>query len=77
MAFSIKVNKHIAGIFAVLLSGLGAAIGHATLWHTFVLLALTAVLLVKLHREEQYLLTTFEGYADYKSKTKALIPFIY
>ena len=62
---------------AVVLAALGAAISHATLWHTVVFLALIVVLLLKIHREEQFLLATYDNYADYKSKTKALIPFLY
>lgn len=62
---------------AVILAALGAAISHATLWHMFIFLLLIVVLLLKIHREEQYLLLAYDNYANYKTNTKALIPFIY
>ena len=62
---------------AVLLAALGAAISHASLEHWLIFLALIVVLLLKIHREEQYLLATYDEYADYTTSTKALIPFIY
>jgi protein-S-isoprenylcysteine O-methyltransferase Ste14 len=62
---------------AVILAALGAAIGHATLGHTLIFLALIVVLLLKIHREEQYLLAAYDDYANYTTRTKALIPFIY
>ncbi|MFT4728086.1 MAG: protein-S-isoprenylcysteine O-methyltransferase Ste14 [Granulosicoccus sp.] len=62
---------------AVLLAALGAAISHATFGHSLIFLALIVVLLLKIHREEQYLLATYNEYADYTTRTKALIPFIY
>jgi protein-S-isoprenylcysteine O-methyltransferase Ste14 len=62
---------------AVLLAALGAAISHASLGHWLILLALIVVLLLKIHREEQYLLATYDEYSDYTTRTKALIPFIY
>lgn len=62
---------------AVLVAALGAAISHASLEHWVIFLALIVVLLLKIHREEQYLLATYEEYSDYTTRTKALIPFIY
>ncbi|MFT6302956.1 MAG: protein-S-isoprenylcysteine O-methyltransferase Ste14 [Granulosicoccus sp.] len=62
---------------AVLLAALGAAISHATLGHSLIFLALIIILLLKIHREEQYLLARYDEYADYTTRTKALIPLIY
>lgn len=62
---------------AVLLAAMGAAISHATLGHSLIFLALVVVLLLKIHREEKYLIATYTEYADYRTRTKALIPFIY
>jgi len=62
---------------AIILATMGAAISHGTSAHLFIFLALVTVLLLKLHREEQYLLKTYDEYANYITKTKALIPFIY
>jgi len=62
---------------AVVLAALGATISHATLWHGLIFLALIVVLLLKIDREEKYLLATYSEYAHYKTRTKALIPFIY
>jgi protein-S-isoprenylcysteine O-methyltransferase Ste14 len=62
---------------AVLLAALGAAISHATLWHAVVFFALVIVLLLKIRREEQALLETYDEYANYMTRTRALIPFIY
>jgi protein-S-isoprenylcysteine O-methyltransferase Ste14 len=62
---------------AVLLAALGAAISHATLGHSLIFLGLIVVLLLKIHREEQYLLASYNEYAEYTTRTKALIPFIY
>lgn len=63
--------------FAVLLAAAGAVVGHATLSHALIFLALIIVLLLKIHREERYLLVTYDDYADYASRTRALVPLVY
>ena len=40
-------------------------------------LALALVLDMKRRREEAWLLERFEGYAGYRARTKALVPFVY
>jgi len=62
---------------AVILAGLGAALSHSTLWHAAVLIALVVVLMIKIHREESLLLSRYDSYANYRERSKALVPFIY
>ena len=62
---------------AVILAGIGAALSHSTFWHAAVLIALIAVLILKIYREESFLLSRYENYASYLQRSKALIPFIY
>ncbi len=62
---------------AVILAGLGAALSHSTLWHASVLIALVVVLMFKIHREESLLLSRYDSYANYRERSKALVPFIY
>lgn len=62
---------------AVILAALGATISHATLMHALIFVALVVVLLLKIRREEHYLLQTYDEYAPYMKRTRALIPFIY
>ena len=62
---------------AALLGGLGAALSHMNLIHWFWLIALAALLTVKLLREESYLTQRYEEYASYKARTYALLPFVY
>lgn len=61
---------------AVLLCGLAAclAYGSATKWSLLALLA--GVLAIKIRREENFLLERFSDYADYRRRTKAIIPFL-
>ncbi len=62
---------------AALLGGLGAALSHTDLIHWFWLIALSALLTVKLLREERYLTQRYEEYASYKTRTYALLPYVY
>lgn len=62
---------------AVLLAGLGAAITHTTLFHCIILLCLSLVLSFKIKREEAALLKRYSEYQAYRSRSKALIPFLY
>ena len=62
---------------AVVLAAIGAAISHATLIHTITAIALVVVLILKIRLEEHFLLSAYDDYANYKSNTKALVPFIY
>ncbi|NMM36522.1 MAG: isoprenylcysteine carboxylmethyltransferase family protein [Glaciimonas sp.] len=61
---------------AVLLCGLAAclAYGSAGKWSLLALLAI--VLIIKIRREERFLLARFSDYAAYRKKTKAIIPYL-
>lgn len=61
---------------AVLLCGLAAclAYGSAPKWSLLVLLA--GVLVVKIRREERFLLARFPAYVAYRARTKAIIPYL-
>jgi len=50
---------------------------HFTYNRLIVISILTTVLLVKIEFEEKLLIKHFEGYSEYRKKTKKLIPFIY
>jgi len=58
-----------------------ACAGWALLWLSLEGAAMTAVLLVffdcKARREEAWLAESYPGYADYKRRTKKLVPFVY
>jgi protein-S-isoprenylcysteine O-methyltransferase Ste14 len=59
-----------------LLCAIAASWGYGS-WHKWLLsLLLAAVLVVKLRREEKKLLEHFEGYAAYRARTGAIIPFL-
>lgn len=59
---------------AVLLCGLGAAVGYGVGWKWLALLGLALVLWLKLRLEEKALLARHTGYAEYRKHTRALIP---
>jgi len=61
---------------AIILASMGATLSHGTLKHFIVLLLLIIVLLIKLNREESFLLSRYEDYEDYRKGSKALIPYI-
>ena len=46
-------------------------------WRLAVLLILITVLTIKIEYEEKRLVKHFKDYADYKKKTKKVIPFVY
>lgn len=62
---------------AVLLAGLGAALVHTTSFHCIIILCLSLVLFFKIKREEAALLKRYPEYGAYRSRSKALVPFIY
>lgn len=62
---------------AVLLCAVAACLAYAAPWKWLASLALLAVLVVKMRYEEQRLSERFEAYADYRKRSKALIPFIF
>ena len=65
-------------IYAGLLLGAAAAAIDRPWIGSFVALAILAVVLdLKRRREEAWLLDRFEGYAAYRRRTRALIPFLY
>ena len=52
-------------------------IGHFSWWRLGFVLALTLVLVVKLHIEESYLKKAFIAYREYTRTSKKLIPFVW
>ena len=60
----------------VLLITLGFVINFFTLINVLVWMVLLATLLIKIRFEEKILIGRFGDYAEYKRKTKALIPFL-
>jgi len=63
--------------FAQIIAIIPLIVEHFTYYRLIAILLLTIVLLVKIEYEEKLLLTHFEGYGEYRKKTKKLIPFIY
>ncbi|MEO8600117.1 MAG: isoprenylcysteine carboxylmethyltransferase family protein [bacterium] len=61
---------------AVLLCGLGACMVYQSTGKWSLLALLTAVLVIKIRREERFLLARFSDYAAYRQKTKAIIPYL-
>jgi protein-S-isoprenylcysteine O-methyltransferase Ste14 len=61
---------------AVLLCAAGASLAYGLLWKWCLSIALLAVLLVKLRREEKMLLQKYDDYAAYRDRTKAIVPFV-
>lgn len=61
---------------AVLLCGLAACLAYASALKWGLLALLAGVLIAKIRREERLLLARFEGYAAYRLRTKALIPYL-
>lgn len=59
---------------AVMLSGLGACIAQADLYHWLLLGVLGVVLAVKIRHEETLLLAAYPAYADYRRRVKAIVP---
>lgn len=59
---------------AIIIACVGALISHGGWVKILYLGVLTAVLWVKLKREEQLLSMVYSGYPDYKQRTHALIP---
>lgn len=51
--------------------------GHFSWGRLTVFLVLALTLLIKMHYEEALLIKHFQGYADYRKKTRRLIPFLY
>lgn len=61
---------------AVLLCGLAACVAYGSAWKWSLLALLAAVLAFKIRREERLLLARFSDYAAYRSRTKAIIPYL-
>lgn len=61
---------------AVLLCAASACLAYDTPWKWGLALALAIVLLLKCRREENYLLARYPGYAEYRQKTHAIVPFL-
>ncbi len=61
---------------AVLLCATGAALAYQQGWKWLACGCLTLVLIAKIRREERFLLQRYAGYAAYRSRVKAIIPFI-
>jgi protein-S-isoprenylcysteine O-methyltransferase Ste14 len=61
---------------SVLVCGAGAALAYGEPLKWFALAALSIVLWVKLRREEAFLLRAHAGYAEYRARSKALLPWI-
>lgn len=62
---------------AVLLAMLAAVLADPRPWRIMAWLALLAVLVAKLRREERYLLQRFAEYAAYCERTRRLLPGVY
>ena len=62
---------------AVLLACLGAVLVHATPLKLLWLIALLAVLMAKIRREESMLVERYAEYSTYRQNTNALIPGLY
>jgi len=62
---------------SVLLFFGGLTGGHFSGRRLAVFLVLGLTLLIKMHYEEGLLINHFQGYADYRKKTKRIIPFLY
>ncbi len=61
---------------AVLLCGLAACVAYGSAWKWSALALLAGVLAFKIRREERMLLAHFADYAIYRSRTKAIIPYL-
>lgn len=61
---------------ALLLCGLAACLAYASGLKWGMLALLAGVLMAKIRLEERLLLARFEGYAAYRLRTKALIPYL-
>lgn len=61
---------------AVLLCGLAACLAYGSVWKWGLLALLAGVLVIKIRREENFLLERFSDYADYRRRTKAIIPYL-
>jgi len=61
----------------LVLAGIAVALIRASLPVALLTLALAVVLDVKRRREEAWLVDRYPGYADYRARTRALIPFLY
>lgn len=61
---------------AVLLCAVGASLAYQSEWKWLLTAVLAVVLLLKLKREERMLVCRYAGYAEYRKKTKAIIPFL-
>ncbi|NMM26387.1 MAG: isoprenylcysteine carboxylmethyltransferase family protein [Glaciimonas sp.] len=61
---------------AVLLCGLAACLAYGSAGKWSLLALLTVVLIIKIRREERFLLARFSDYAAYRQKTKAIIPYL-
>lgn len=62
---------------SVVLFMLGAALYNNGLINHLSLIGLVVALVGKMNKEEAYLRQQFDGYADYCSRSKRLIPYIY
>jgi len=61
---------------AVLLCAIGASLAYSEMWKWLLSALLMLVLSIKIRREEQLLLKRYPGYAAYRAKVKAIIPFV-
>ena len=62
---------------AILLVCWPLVLGHFSWWKLGFVVALTLVLVVKLHLEESYLKKAFVAYQEYSRRSKRLIPFVW
>ena len=62
---------------AILLVCWPLVLGHFSWWKLGFAVALTLVLVVKLHLEESYLKKAFVAYQEYSRRSKRLIPFVW
>lgn len=76
------ITKGIYGIvrhpmyLAVLLCAVGACLAYESEWKWVLTGLLAIVLLLKSQREEKMLARRYPGYAEYRKRTKAIVPFV-
>ena len=61
---------------AALLCAIGASLAYHEIWKWGLSVLLLLVLMMKIRREEKLLLNRYAGYAAYRAKVKAIIPFV-
>ncbi len=61
---------------AVILCAAGACLAYGVMWKWILSALLATVLWIKVQHEERMLLQRYDGYSDYRQRTRALFPFL-